>query len=286
MSTVFDAVQRFYRNVGQAKSEVATGGSDTTVVVDGLKEGGRDSGYMMILKSTDGLAPQGEIEKITAYNPSTHTFTVDQFTAAIEANDRVAFASGRYPLQSVIELVNDALEEDIGELELVDETLATTSGNTEYTLPTGIKAGHIIEVRLETNDEVGDERFRPYHAWDTQPGGAGNQDLLILNAPVDAGLTIQIKYRSKHGYLSALSDSIDRNIDLAMLVAAMAKIQYRYDLRKSSGNARRRITLVNDARGEFLEKREGYEERLRPSDPTAHTPWESIAKQRSNKGRA
>ena len=204
------------------ESMILTSGSTTTFVNTLLEDDDDDqyNGAMLIVsKTTDGLAPQGEFTRITDYASTSHTGTIDALTAALGAGDVVIIVVDTINKNNLISLANSALL-DVGTIQLRDESITSVSGQTEYALPAGINLRTPIRVYMQTDKvTVGDEAWQLQNGWNIQRGASPKLQLGFLP---DVGYKIAIEYFGFHPALAVYSDTINENVPtpLAELILA------------------------------------------------------------------
>ncbi len=143
--TVFDVMTDVLQDLGALNITTTTGASSTTAIVDSkiideFEDDEFNLGWMFVIRTSDGLAPQGEYQQITDYVGSTGTFTVNTFTANVDAGDTIGYCNTEYPLRLMFERLNTARRsEKIGDIVMVDTSITTVAGQTEYTLPVALK---------------------------------------------------------------------------------------------------------------------------------------------------
>lgn len=199
----------------------ATGGSTTTalnsnfnLVGDPVYTDGDESivlGTLIVVSTTDGLAPQGEYQRISAYTEDSGTITVDTaFSAAIGAGDVCMIIHSQFSVENLIELANQTLT-DLGQFYRVDSSL-TTSATRNYTLPLAAKGNrpHSIEIEVVT------DRRDYVAAWDYITALPGSTATIQFQYDPPAGKTLYITYAAEHGRVTDYDDVIDESIPQAV----------------------------------------------------------------------
>jgi hypothetical protein len=256
--TVFDALVRAYRRTGQMTVSKATGGS-TTTIVDSTQARGRDNtwkeGAAFLIYDAGGLgaAPQGEMRRISAFTASSGTFTVDTaFTAAPASGDVYGFIGEYYPLQQMIQLVNDALA-DIGDLPLVDTTtLDTVAGDSEYAAAVAWKRGRPTEIAVQgrTGDSA-DNQWRVVHDWEYVEAAPGTAGRIIFRQYPWASRDLRVRYQGPHPYVVAAADVIAEVLEPELVVAALSKHALNWQNKRLQGSDPYLLQAENDARQAF-----------------------------------
>lgn len=235
MTTLFDLTYQTASLLGVVQESAATGGSTTTTVdtVERLEADDYwNKGTLWILKTTDGLAPQGEFARISDFVSTTHTLTHGTLTAAPGAGDIYAVCKARFPLSLLKQKVNEALRK-VGKIPVVDTSLTTASEQTEYTLP--LAAYDLREVWLQTVKDTNDRRWKKLHEWRIQKGASGVESLL-LTGQYESGYLLKLVYAAPHATLFNASDVLDESISPERIVydAAVGCLLWR---KQKSGNA-------------------------------------------------
>lgn len=238
-------LQELYRSLG-AKMLVATGGSTTTTIdtklAEELADGNEDDiyngGTLIVVQDTGGLAPEGEIARISDYEASTTTITHETMTAAIASGDRVMVAPIDYPLADMIEVVNDALR-DLPEVPQYDTSITTAANQTEYDLPLSVKGGRILRVEIQglLNDS-NDNQWRPVPDWEENFAQAGvTGKFTIPQYPI--GYTVRITYRKWHPRVKLYDDYINEFLHPRLVNAAVLAyaLQWRNNSNAGAGGA-------------------------------------------------
>jgi len=182
-----------------------------------------------------GAAPQGEYQRISAYDEANYRFTTDAFTAAVASGDRIVIVSDLVPLQQMIVMANEVIS-DLGRLELVDTSLTTAANQTEYTLPLGITKENLYAVEIQRiTTDANDNRWAPVK-YDVIPAAAGTAHTLII-AQYAAGYKLQLWYRDFHAKLTAYNSTISPTLQYAQIKAAFRyKITDWYNQRNEGGD--------------------------------------------------
>jgi len=237
MLTTFDVFVDVLQDLGVLNITTTTGASSKIALVDSkiaatYEDDEFNEGWAFCIRTSDGLAPQGEYVRISDYDGVTGTFTVDTFSANVDAGDTIGFINDEYPLRLMLERLNSALRtEKIGDLVLVDTSITTVSGQTEYTLPLALKR-RPFRVEIQTSTTSGDYEYVQIYGWRHIPAAAGSTGKLVLSANPDAGKILRVWYRGQHPTLSTYSSVIDETIPpeivrYALLVEMMSWLNSR-----------------------------------------------------------
>lgn len=234
-TTAANIAYRVWQDLGKIEAFeefVATGGSTTTVVNGKIadRQDRPEDNYSIdftaiVVRDAGGAsaAPEGEMQRISAYVSGTYTHTVDTaFTVAPASGDYIAIANADIPLREMYRAINNALVK-IGEIPQVDTSLTSAAQQTEYALPVALKRENLLFVEFQgiTND-ANDNRYIPIYDYRIIPGAPGSTGLLVLPQLI-SGRTIRLTYRAVHPVVSTFSSYISEYIHPAVLIPAVAK---------------------------------------------------------------
>jgi hypothetical protein len=230
---LFDVLEEVYKRLGQWNESVATGGTTTTIVDSKLAGEGSDDdwveGAAFIVYDAAGAsaAPEGELRRISDYTDSSGTFTVDTaFSAAPAAGDRYAYTSSYFPYQTMISIVNTALQ-GLGDIPVVDENISTAAGQTEYELSTTLKRYPPYQVLIQGNtSDSNDNAWIEKSDWYYEPATAGSSAYLVFKRQPTSGRTLQVWYRVPHPYVQAATDSIYEGFHQELVTRAVVYQAY------------------------------------------------------------
>lgn len=199
----------------------ASGGSTTTVIDStlSLSTDVKAGGTIMIVKTTDGLAPQGEAQRVNSN--TSNTYTTNAFTAAVGAGDEYAYIAKDFNIYEFMRMVNRGLRM-IGMIPLVDTSITTASSQREYTLPVAIKRDQIANVEIAKNTDANNYQWTPLFDWQVQQASPGSTGLLVLTKQPEAGYKIKIEYLGEHPEITALSDTLHEVVPPELATAAFA----------------------------------------------------------------
>jgi hypothetical protein len=245
-------LQKAYSRLGQTTTYRATGGSTTTIVNSAWQAAGLDDdtfngGAIVVISTADGLAPVGELSYATAYDEGTTTLTFSPaLTAAIESGDRVAFLRPLYPLDDMIEIVNDVLHE-IGKIALTPDTSITTvDSQTEYTLPVALRRSRIFRAEYQANTGDADDNDWTEIQIDEVPGDAGEASSIRL-PQLDAGRTVRLWYIDYHPRVDDFDDYIHESIPEELIVAYVVAYAREWYVGRTQSSDQTDIQLLNKA---------------------------------------
>lgn len=236
-------LQDAWYRMGQIRRWKATGGN-TTSFINTLWAGVEEQlyedddpaliyGTLVVLKTTNGLAPEGEMAMITDYDSASQTITIDALTATIDAGDLIGIASPLFPFQDMTELANIALQK-LGEIDLVDTSLTTVANQTEYILPAPITRRPLRVRRQLTNNSL-NKAWELVSGWDTIPK-LPDVDWLLTVPPTEQGYTLEILYRAFHPQLTAYSSTIASIIDPELAIASLITEAYQWYNNQTGGS--------------------------------------------------
>jgi hypothetical protein len=215
-----------------------TGGSTTTLIDTKLNLSTQPDynddddtlvrGTVLVIRTTDGAAPQGEFQRISGYNESTATITVEAFSAAIGAGDTCMIIHSQFKLEEMVELANQALL-DIGDIALVDTSITTAASQREYTLPVALKDARPLRVQLQgITTDANDNRWEDVTDYYITPASPGSTGLITFNKQFPSGRSIKIWYLGHHPALSAFDDDISDTAHPNLVRFALASEMWRW----------------------------------------------------------
>jgi hypothetical protein len=231
----------------------ATGGSTTTVTdsILSLDTNVKAGGSILIFESTDGLAPEGEIKRVSSNTAS--TYTTETYSAAVGAGDLYAYIAKDLNVYELLPMVNMAMRK-VPPIYIVDTSITTADNQREYTLPLTVKEGRIATVYEQKNTgDSDDNRWAVVYGWSVKWSAAGSTALLVFDTQPTAGRTIRIDYLGRHPAFTAFTDNINEAVPPELFKAAM---KFQIDLMRNeeaiaSQDGYRE--LYNAARDEFNE---------------------------------
>lgn len=239
-----DLLQRTLRALGQLQTSVATSGS-TTTVTDTKQAGtqGEDdawkNGTLFIIRDAGGAnaAPEGEFQRISAYDDSEGIFTVDTaFSISPASGDEYGFSNSVYNIYDLKQICNDALA-DLGMVPLVDTTTLDTEANkTEYSYAVTWKYRPPLAVDIQTQtDDSNDNLWAPQAYYRYVPATAGTAAMFELLPQPTASRDIRVWYLGHHTKLNAYSDVVNEFIFPELAVAACAFYVVDYQIGMQGG---------------------------------------------------
>jgi hypothetical protein len=215
--TLFDLAWKCLVELGTGRTGKATSGTTTTLLdTNGLRLVDNDyynEGTLFILKDAagGGAAPEKEYSKIKNFANASKTVTVyDAFTVAPAVGDTYGIANRRFPLDLIVEKINNALYMD-GYIPGEDTSITTVASQTEYTMPVGTSRD-LRQVLLQTNDDSNMNEWTPVVNWDIKKTATGSGDLLVLSYELPDGYSLWLRYATQHAELRDSSDELDEVI--------------------------------------------------------------------------
>lgn len=249
-------LQDAWFRMGQMKAWKATGGSTTTLINTawaGVEEQIYEDddpaliyGSVVVLDDSGGLgaAPEGEIARITDYDSSLQTITMDAITADIASGDRVGIASPLFPFQDMLEAANIALQK-LGDIDIPDVSLVSAAAQTEYTLPAAIRQKP-LRVRYQTIQDSANNQWRTLPDYGIIPATVGSNWKLVL-PQLAPGYTIEVLYRGKHPKLTSYDSNIIETVDPELAVCALLAEAYQWYNNQVGGSNQYMLQRENKA---------------------------------------
>lgn len=226
-----DVLQGLYKDLGQLNVGKATGGTTGTIVDSGQANTAKDNvwkdGCAFLIHDAGGAgaAPEGQFSRISGSTNASGTFTLaDALTVAAAAGDIYGYCSQYFPLQQMIQSVNDGLRM-LGDLDLVDTVTLQADGATrEYAAAVAWKRRRParIDVQGYTGAAGTDDDWRelPYGSWDWIPAVAGTAGQIIFKDYLPDNYYLRVWYRDKHPGVYAYNSPIAEVIEFEIAVAA------------------------------------------------------------------
>jgi hypothetical protein len=219
--TLFNCTYELARALGVVEEGTATGGSTTTIIdtverleADDFFNGG--TAWILYDAAGAGAAPQGEMSIVTDQALSTNTLTLrSTLTAAVGAGDKYAVARTRYPLNLLIQKVNEALVGVV--IEKTDiSTVVIANLQTEYSLPSDVI--ELKEVWISTNVDTDDNRWQRVYDWSIQKSATGTANKLIFDHQYSTSTVVKLVYLAYHATLVNPADKLDDSIHINKII--------------------------------------------------------------------
>lgn len=226
--TLFDLTYELARLLGIVSEGILTGGSTTTLIdtvaraeADDYWNGG--TAWITYDAGGQGAAPQGEYGYISDFVQSTATLTLrSALSAAVASGDRYALGRKRYPLELLIQKINEAF----GVIEKTDVTTVAVADQTlEYSLPSDVL--DLKQVWIQSDTVVND--WQIITDFSVQKSATGSANKLIFKRQFTAGLAVKLVYVGYHQTLRIATDKLDDSyhIDRIIYNAAVGCLLWR-----------------------------------------------------------
>ncbi len=215
--TLFDLTYELARLLGVTAEGTATGGS-TTTIADSVERGeandywNNGTAWILYDAAGAGAAPQGEYSFISDFALSGGVITLrSTLTAAVASGDRYAISAQRYPLQLLIQKIN----ESFGVLEKIDTTTVVIAGDQLlYSLPADVLDLKQVWVQPDTSSDS----WEPVYDWGTQKSATGTANKILFSRQFTAGLAVKLVYLTYHQTLRAATDKLDESIHVNRII--------------------------------------------------------------------
>jgi hypothetical protein len=282
-TTLFTLAYQVLREIGTLMEGTATGGSTTTIIdtndrteVDDYWNGG--TAFIVYDAGGAGAAPEKEYSVISDSASSTKTITLrSTLTAAVASGDKYAVCTQRYPLERVVQEINDALMA-MGRIPIVDTTSVQIDSNkTEYSLPiaanTDLRQVWIQNVTSDANDN----RWQELNNWYIQRTATGTADLLVFPYQLPEDYYCKLVYLDQHPELRISTDKLSETVHPERVIyhAATGVMKWFRDKRKS--NQRWLLEKISDLESKAIEAEIKYPIPVPPKTPRITmygTVWE------------
>jgi len=217
--TLFDITYELASCLGVVSEGVATGGSATTIAdtverteTDDYWNGG--TAWILYDYAGAGASPQGKYSFVSDFANTGGIITLrDTVTDAVASGDRYAVAGLRYPLQLLIQKIN----ETFGVIEKVDKTTVVIAADqTEYSLPSDVL--ELKQVWIQNNDDANDNDWQQLFDWTVEKSATGTANKLIFGRQFDTSDAVKLVYTTYHAKLQAATDKLDDSIHIDKIV--------------------------------------------------------------------
>jgi len=267
MTTLFNATLQLANRLKILRVSTATGGGATSVVDTKRTESidAFNGGTVWIITDAAGAsaAPEGEWARVSDWALVGTTATIAELTAAVAAGDTYGIATGSFPLDMLISGINDQLVRH--KVVRYDRTsLDVVSGQSEYTLPAGIRADNLLGVYLESDSDSNDSKPTPL-SFEVQTAAAGSTHLLVLKSVgLPVGYDLMLEYTTHLSPLYLATDVIDDSLPMARILDDVAASVLALSMRTNSSTNKLDIELMRMFREDAKEaKRENQIRRPR-----------------------
>lgn len=253
--TLSKVMARAWEELGHLTELQATGGSTTTVIStyspftadDSLLNG---TAIVRYDSAGAGAAPEGEMSVISDYVASTTTWTIGALTTAVASGDIVGLCKPTIRMRQMWRAVNSALA-NLGTISLVDTSLTTVSGQTEYAIPVDLKIKKLSDVLISTNDTSGNRYYESVKGYINEfPAAPASTGLLDFKVELNSGETLKLVYEGIHPALTAYNSTISETIQEELIVTATVEKALTWLVSKRGESAIGSFLLqrLNDAR--------------------------------------
>jgi len=277
MTTLFDILKKTYLSLGYMEISTATGGSrgylvDTNIGPDNYGDDDIVGNLVFIIKA-GGTAPEGEVARVSAYSSSTNTITFSSsLTVAVDRGDKYGLVRNIIELETLKELVNDALQ-SMGTIQLADTSLVTVASQSEYTIPTALKY-KINGVQMQTDKTNND--WNDIGGWYVINSAAGSTGLLCFSNELPSGYSLKLLYETEHPDVDLLSDEISEVFHSDYIVKVVVEKALEYQLRRTGGTNEFLRQTSNKAMEDSREAMRRYTQPKRKK-PKYLTPYKNEA---------
>lgn len=234
-STAFQAThlwQRVASKLGLTKNITATGGSATTIVDTSISTDYQDysdfqSNYAFVRYDAGGAgaAPEGEVQLVTNYVASTTTLTVNTYTAAVAAGDKITLVRGSVlPLSDLINICDMSIKE-LYQVPDVDITITTAANQTEHSVPTGVWWQNIVQLEIQGDkSDANDQRYSiiPRAMWKVVPPASEGGTATLVIPQFTSGYVVRVTFLRPHADLHTYASDISKAINPTLAVAKCA----------------------------------------------------------------
>jgi hypothetical protein len=228
--TLQNLLTKAYLRLGQLTVSSATTGSTSAVVDD--KQAGQHgdnewkNGVVFLIRDAGGASatPEGEMSLVTGYTDSSGSFAT-VWTTGVTASDIFGFANDFYPLYTMIELANEAVQ-SFGPIVLIDTSTTSAANQTEYTYPIACKRRPPIRVDYQgITTDANDNQWIEIPAGDYryEPATAGSTGKIVI-PQLPSGRTIRIWYEAVHPTLSAATSTIHEGFEPELVTQRLVEL--------------------------------------------------------------
>jgi hypothetical protein len=231
-----DLMRELMNSLGQTETFLATGGTTTTIInakIADRTELPLDNyavdfyALVSLDAALTGVAPEKQYQRVSAYDSSTYTFTVDTaFTVAPAVGDTIDLVTNIIPFLSAIACVTRAMQGLI--ITLPDVTLTTVANQQLYSLPVTAKRERprVVKIQNTAADNDSYSQRYDYEYIPAAPGTVGG--LRFFDYIGTTGLTIQVLYDTEPTRLTAYNSVISETITprLALAISKVAVLEW------------------------------------------------------------
>lgn len=164
-------------------------------------------GTIIVLRDAggSGAAPELEFSGISAYANGEFTL-LDALSSAIGSGDRYGVSTNQFVHEELLELANESIQRF--QIAVMDTSITTVTGQTEYVLPAAIKAESILQIEYQgITTRPNDNQWTPIFTSQVTftPAGA---DAVITLPYLPGDRVVRITYLGTHPTINAFDDPI------------------------------------------------------------------------------
>lgn len=222
--TLFDLTYMVARELRVVFEGTATGGAANQVAdtlwLASYSDDHFNRGGVWILRDAGGAgaAPENEYQRVLDFTQSTGLITTaGNFSAAVAAGDRYAVNNEQYPLDIIIQCINEALT-DIRVPTVNTSTITTASAKTEYDLPSAVLDEDIEVYMQQVTSDTDDNAWTPWHSWYIEETGTGTAKKLIFLTQPPYTRVVKIVYYIPHAELLVNTDKLREGVNVSRVV--------------------------------------------------------------------
>lgn len=248
MTTVVDVMVQALRELDALVEGAATGGSATTIVDSALTalayaDDHFNEGRAFVLRTTDGLTPQGLSRRVSGFVASTGTLTLaSTLGVTVDAGDIYGVGTKRYPAGALTGKLNEFLAQ-LGDVPT--EVLITTLASTlDYALPVAAKRD-LRQVWL-AGATAAPFRYTPLAHWRTSWAAGGVAANLVFPYQLAVGYNLRVIYMAQHPAVYADTDVISDYLGLRWPAVEVALRLARGRLHQSGDDEKQMVQQIND----------------------------------------
>lgn len=233
--TLFDVVRKLGELVGGSRTGKATDGSTTTVV-----DTRRTEADDVFNQGTALIITNSEWSVISDWDNSTKTATLYDTLTAVVATNRYMFILPKYPLDTIIDAINQVLtRQRVSKTDIT--SLDMTAEQMEYTLPTGCDRSNLRQVWIATNNDSNKNEWMRCINWRVEFDGTSTHTLIFetrTERSIDNqlnGYAIKLVYTPYHAQVTDADDDIDPLIHLDRLIYPALELLLMSDMADNKG---------------------------------------------------
>ena len=140
---------------------------------------------------------------------------------------------------------------------MVDTSITTAAGQTEYTLPVTMKY-KTMRVQIQSDLSSVSNEWLDLYNWQIAPAAGGSTGLLIFNDELPAGYTLKLWYEAEHPRVSSVSDKISETIHSELITRMIVNQALEYQTRRTNGTDPFLLQTANKAMSDVQEARNRY----------------------------